>query len=53
MQCNCLKYNYLIFRTPLNRFYSNKCGIKTSGAKEIILNFVHCKYLGFYISMVL
>jgi hypothetical protein len=18
MQCNCLKYNYLIFRTPLN-----------------------------------
>ena len=22
-------------------------------AKEIILNFVHCKYLGFYISMVL
>jgi hypothetical protein len=19
MQCNCLKYNYLIFRTPLNK----------------------------------
>jgi len=21
MQCNCLKYNYLIFRTPLNYEY--------------------------------
>ena len=22
MQCNCLKYNYLIFRTPLNYILS-------------------------------
>ncbi len=24
MQCNCLKYNYLIFRTPHNSFYHSK-----------------------------
>jgi len=24
MQCNCLKYNYLIFRTPLNNKHVSK-----------------------------
>lgn len=26
MQCNCLKYNYLIFRTPLQLFADTELG---------------------------
>ena len=32
MQCNCLKYNYLIFRTPLVLF-DNETGISHTAAR--------------------
>lgn len=41
----------IIILTFLIDFIVINVVLKTSGAKEIILNFVHCKYLGFYISM--
>ena len=41
MQCNCLKYNYLIFRTPLKEFPTAKSLSKISGGVYDVLGSEH------------